>query len=155
MATVKPRVNITLSDDSYLVFKSYADALGTQTGSVISKILTELVPTIRVMAAVAESAKALQASSHQAFIDQLSDVDGLVTFTKDNALFDLAMLADNPPLPRAEEVRRGEGKVADFSAKQSINPLAINKGVRSTVRREIDQKKNKSKMWLATTSDAG
>lgn len=155
MATVKPRVNVTLSEDSYLAFKSLADALDTQTGTIISRILTELVPTIKVVSAVAHSAKALRSTSQQAFFDQLSDVEGIVSLTKDAALFDLAMLADNPPLPRVEEVRRHEGEEVDFSAKQRVNPLAINKGVRSTVRRENDQTNNKTKIWLATTSEGG
>lgn len=73
MATKKPRLTITLNDDTYSIIKAFADVQNRSMSSVINEVLTEVSPSIARVASMLFRAQSLNDSMMRSIADDLEE----------------------------------------------------------------------------------
>lgn len=149
MPTIKPRINITLDQETYDLIKGYSSLTKTSMSSLVAEMLTSAAPSLRSLLSVLTMAQNMQKDAIQSFLAPVQEIGEFAIQSQE--LVETSLQS----LEQPSRVTVPGGTVGGVSgAAKGVNPLAINKGVRSTVRRETDKKTNKPKVWLAATSEA-
>lgn len=71
MATKKPRLTITLDEDTYWVMKQFADLQGRSMSSVVNEILTEVSPSVARVGSYLARARELENGLMRGIADDL------------------------------------------------------------------------------------
>lgn len=150
MATLRPRITVTVTDQIMDVLKRYSDVSGETVSNIVFQILESSVPAFEVGINIVSTAKALEDETKKALISSLQpEIEHVQKFTFDT-MERLRRPSQVPPSVCAGE-DAGEGGA------EGVNPLAINKGVRLVKQGEkrskthkTDQKKGVP-VWLASS----
>jgi len=78
MATIKPRITITLSNRGYEVLKSISDCSGRPMSSFVSEMLDSASPTLERMAATFQKIKQAQDSERARFLESIDDAQSAI-----------------------------------------------------------------------------
>ena len=146
MATSRPRITVTLTDEVMDVLKRYSDASGDTVSSIVFQILDNSKQVFEAGIQMVNTAKQMDMDARKALVQSLEPE--LAHVQK----FSIDTLDRMRRTPQASpSVCAGEG-VAEVA-----NPLAINKGVRSNKTHQISAKTHKTdkkkptSVWLATS----
>ena len=145
MPTIKPRVNVTLSQDVHQALKDYSDVTGVSMSSFISSVLEQSKDSLILLTKMVKTSKSISEESQNVFMDSLNKSELIISTSLDNAMVDLRAAAASPS-PAVRE-RGGEG--AD--GERDSNPLAINKGVRLLANHNNAKNVSKKHIFLATS----
>jgi hypothetical protein len=150
MATNRPRITVTVTDEILEVLKHYSNVSGDTVSNIVFQILDNSKDAFRVGADIVLAAKNLESDAKKAMVDSLiPEIIHIDKFSSDS----LDRLRRTPLAPPSVCAGGGAGEcVAD-----GVNPLAINKGVRSatmhknSAKPSLNAKKKAKTVWLAST----
>ena len=147
MATSRPRITVTITDDVMDLLKRYSDASGDSVSNIVFQILDNSKQVFEVGIHMVNTAKKMDSDARKALVHSLEP--------------ELARVHDFTAETLNRVVRPSEaspsGGRAGKGGSKGANPLAINKGVRSNKTHQNSAKpyepeeKKVSPVWLATT----
>lgn len=149
MATSRPRITVTLTDEVMDVLKRYSDASGDTVSSIVFQILDNSKQVFEAGIHMVNTAKQMDIDARKALVQSLEpELVHVQKFSMDTLDRARRTLQGSPSVCAGES--EGEGVA------EGANPLAINKGVRSNKTHQISAKTHKTdkkkptSIWLAT-----
>lgn len=150
MATSRPRITVTLTDEVMDVLKRYSDASGDTVSSIVFQILDNSKQVFEAGIQMVNTAKQMDMDARKALVQSLEpELAHVQKFSIDTLDRVRRTPQASPSVCAGESAGEGVAEVA--------NPLAINKGVRSNKTHQNSAKpyepeeKKVSPVWLATT----
>ena len=152
MATIKPRINVTLSNEVYEAIKEFSDIAGCSMSSVVADMLTTNLETFRTTTMIISMAKSMEKDALATLKPKLDGIESAVEKTITGAQDFMSRFGDllntlgeQPATSRAQvhaqpPTRTGAG---------DGDPLTINKGVRFS--ENVEKSNRKTHLFLATS----
>jgi hypothetical protein len=153
MATSKPRITITLTEEQHALLRRISAAGGQSMSSVVSEFMLAAQPALEHMAVALQRIKQERDADHQRVADMLSDLHAVSAHEKVPALSPVARQAPFQAMERVtpgeiepdaiqfcasvDFVRPGSDLDTDFTADNDVDP-AYDKQKRSTSPRTRD-----------------
>lgn len=151
MATSRPRITVTVTDEVLEVLKRYSDVSGDTVSNIVFQILDNSKDAFRVGADIVLAAKSLESDAKKTLVDSLTpEIVHIDKFTSDS----IERIRRTPLAPPSVCAGGGAGE----GGGDRVNPLAINKGVRSVTSHKnsakppLNAKKKAKTVWLASTN---
>jgi hypothetical protein len=131
MPTNKPRIQVTLDEETYIALKEYSFVTGQSMSSFTSQVLRESASNLKLLTKVLQTAKGLQDDALKAFVE-----------------------------PLKHQSDRAEGLLNELSSSlenfsgEELTPLVLTRGSGGgqTV---VKSKKQSKKLWLASSNEGG
>lgn len=150
MATSRPRITVTLTDEVMDVLKRYSDASGDTVSSIVFQIFDNSKQVFEAGIQMVNTAKQMDMDARKALVQSLEpELAHVQKFSIDTLDRVRRTPQASPSVCAGESAGEGVAEVA--------NPLAINKGVRSNKTHQISAKTHKTdkkkptSVWLATS----
>ncbi len=145
MPTKKPRVTIVMQDFAHDAVLDYASASGRSVSSILSDLISSMSSNFRLAAEMERLAARVKSDSQSVVVSSS-------VHSNANDLQEMAILG----LDAVQEVSKSLSEQCTVfvqnASSEGVNPLAINKGVRSTKEQRKGGKTTKKSLWLASSS---
>ena len=129
MATIKPRVNVTLDQADFDVLRAFCALNRCSMSSYLCELVKASVPTLQHLTTLLSASKSLEGVVSEGLISSAESLSSSLSAAES----ELSGIADyvkgvSPPLASPSSVSAGDG--AGEGVSEVISPLTINKGVR-------------------------
>lgn len=136
MPTTKPRIQLTLPEDTYLALKDYSRVSGQSMSGFTAQVLIEATPNIKLLTRIIEQGKNLQEEAFNTLVNPLQ--------LEEKRLTEALRASENTLEVVSGVTDEIEGK------KSRENPLLLTRGSGLTKLGEKSKKSTK-KLWLAAS----
>lgn len=128
MPTNKPRIQVTLDEDTYKTLKEYSSVSGQSMSFFTSQVLRESASNLKLLTKLLQTAKGLQDDALKAFIEPLKDQH-----------------------ERAEDLLKDISSSLEDISSSELAPLVLTRGS-GRGRTVVKSEKQSKKLWLASSS---
>lgn len=128
MPTNKPRIQVTLDEDTYKTLKEYSSVSGQSMSFFTSQVLRESASNLKLLTKLLQTAKGLQDDALKAFIEPLKDQH-----------------------ERAEDLLKDISSGLEDISSSELAPLVLTRGS-GRGRTVVKSEKQSKKLWLASSS---